>query len=218
MAHATGLPAAEQSFLTNCWAGLMERDPEAAVKLLSEKDNLPEWWNTAGSARSGFAGPSQARKLVDAAPAQLRAGLASLYRDSLIEGDIEHYLSIAGTAKTAAGEGSDALLSIPQLASWLHRDPQKAIAWLDEGKLAKLNWEQLASEWVGRDPEAASQYINKMPAGPQRQAATAGLVETVVWQDPDMARAWFATIPEEAQKSFFSKSVTNFLADPASPP
>ena len=61
---------------------------------------------------------------------------------------------------------------------------------------------EAVQEWVGRAPEQASEWVNTLPPGPNRDAAVGGMVDLLVTRewDPSRALTWAESISDEQQR------------------
>jgi len=73
---------------------------------------------------------------------------------------------------------------------------------LPEGENRQVGMRGSLNSWARRDPTAAGEYLQDMPASPMRDAAVAGYSTHVVWEDPTAAMSWAESIaaPEQRQE------------------
>ena len=99
----------------------------------------------------------------------------------------------------------EALLLESYIQSRAKIDPNQTSQWLNELPEDDLLNTSRASkalllEWTRSDSVAASTWLNKQPAGPRRDAAIEGFVESIQSYDADAATAWSNVISNPDQR------------------
>lgn len=82
---------------------------------------------------------------------------------------------------------------------WAARDPLRAIAaveTLNKSDEEPLILRELAYGWSSVDSLRASKWVDEIPLGPSRDAASAGLAEELAIEQPDMAFRWAERIAD----------------------
>ncbi|WAC21589.1 hypothetical protein OVA24_09355 [Luteolibacter sp. SL250] len=77
----------------------------------------------------------------------------------------------------------------------------KAVQTITDPELRNECLRQAVLEWSDRNPDLASQWITKLPTGPDKDAAIGALVTRLAPADPATATEWAATISDEALRS-----------------
>ncbi|MBX3743088.1 MAG: hypothetical protein KF712_19035 [Akkermansiaceae bacterium] len=77
----------------------------------------------------------------------------------------------------------------------------KAVLATKDPELRKECLRQAVLEWSDRNPDLASEWITKLPTGPDKDAAIGALVTRLAPADPATATEWAATIADEALRS-----------------
>jgi hypothetical protein len=83
------------------------------------------------------------------------------------------------------------------LQQWAQRDPLRAVeavSKLDAPEVEAHAFRQVAFGWSSGDSLRASQWVDSLPPGPNRDAASAGLAEELATEQPDMAFRWAESI------------------------
>ena len=83
------------------------------------------------------------------------------------------------------------------------KNPEAAMAWasgLGENRVAESRSAVLQS-WLQIRPEGAAAYARNLPAGPERESAVRTVTQTLVWQSPEQAGAWIASLSAAEQKT-----------------
>jgi hypothetical protein len=83
-----------------------------------------------------------------------------------------------------------------------HKDPEAAMTWADSlgAERASAAKEAVIVSWLSVRPEAAGAYVRKLPAGPDRERAVRAVSQSLIWQSPQQAAAWYHTLPAAEQK------------------
>jgi hypothetical protein len=87
-------------------------------------------------------------------------------------------------------------------------DAGKWLAWLSsqstEGKKSEYAAFLIVRDWTENDYKAAGEWLAQAPAGPVKESAIRGYVETIAPYEPEVAAQWADTLPAEKQKSALS--------------
>ena len=87
--------------------------------------------------------------------------------------------------------------------SQVAKNPEAAMEWasgLGEKRAAESRRAVLES-WLQIRPEGAAGYARKLPAGPERESAVRTVTQSLVWQSPEQAGAWIASLSTAEQKT-----------------
>jgi hypothetical protein len=184
------------------WA---EKDPKATLAKLQETTDP---WLKLGLIN---ALSNRARRTNDP---QLADEIAKAYPDNCYQGkqtvgDIYSNMAKRDPARAqalldsdldVAGKTSIASALVTQQASY---DPTGAVGWAaqqpDETVRLQATRTALLS-WAGADAYAASEWLAVQPAGPLREAAVEGLVQTLGRNAPDEALQWAGTLTNPQQR------------------
>lgn len=82
------------------------------------------------------------------------------------------------------------------------RDPQAAMQWastLDADRAATAR-NMVLQNWLQARPEGAMHYVRALPPGPEREESVRSVTQTLVFQNPTQAAAWYRGLsPSEQQ-------------------
>ena len=70
---------------------------------------------------------------------------------------------------------------------------------LPEGNAQHSGTAAALSQWAGKDPTAASDYLAGMSDSPMRNAAISGFSNRLVWENPQAAMTWASSISGNEQ-------------------
>lgn len=197
--------ASRQNVLHEIAAQWAEKDPKATLAKLQETTDP---WLKLGLIN---ALSNRARRTNDP---QLADEIAKAYPDNCYKGkqtvgDIYSNMAKRDPARAqalldsdldVAGKTSIASALVTQQASY---DPTGAVGWAaqqpDETVRFTATRTALLS-WAGADAYAASEWLAVQPAGPLREAAVEGLVQTLGRNAPDEALQWAGTLTNPQQR------------------
>ena len=83
------------------------------------------------------------------------------------------------------------------------KNPEAAMAWASSlgEKRAPESRQAVLESWLQIRPEGAAAYARNLPAGPERESAVRTVTQTLVWQSPEQAGAWIASLSAAEQKT-----------------
>ncbi|GAA5127869.1 hypothetical protein GCM10023212_33570 [Luteolibacter yonseiensis] len=79
-------------------------------------------------------------------------------------------------------------------------DPMSAVRGvmtIENAEMRRQGLRVATFEWSGPDPDLAAAWVNKLPAGPDRDAAIEGMVKRFSADHPERAQEWAAAITDE---------------------
>jgi hypothetical protein len=79
------------------------------------------------------------------------------------------------------------------------RNPQEALRYLPSMSDSDRpnGYQEIASEWTKKDSQAASEWIDPLPPGKEKDKAIEGMVQELGAKDPYGSTAWASTIGDE---------------------
>ena len=82
------------------------------------------------------------------------------------------------------------------------KNPEAALEWAEslKGDRAKAAREAVLESWLNVRPDAAGEYVRKMPAGMEREQAVRTVSQSLIWQSSKQAADWYHTLPAVEQK------------------
>jgi hypothetical protein len=79
-------------------------------------------------------------------------------------------------------------------------DPERATGWLMERateETLSFHLQEIAQRWASTAPNAAGEWLGKLPEGPQNDYAFSVFAQIVLKDDPESAAHWAASITED---------------------
>jgi len=162
-------PSATIDRIYQSWA---RKDPKAVARLLPSQPDSPLRQTMVRAVFFGMANqdPNAAISWIDSLPGRER-----------IPTSISAISGLSRMHPSKAAELFDQTISNESLT----KEQQKSLTYSPR---------LIAAEWSETDPKATAQWINELPEGKGRDAATSSLVKNVVKIDPDSAFEWAETI------------------------
>ncbi|HUS36527.1 MAG TPA: hypothetical protein VM680_14340 [Verrucomicrobiae bacterium] len=178
------------SSLVNAVAANWSRtDVTAALKWIEsipDERNRNEAYNSIDFTKAKLS-PDSAREILLGLPDDARNRLAEKVGLEFARDNVDQALAWAGQLP-ADKSRANALNSI--LSYWSNSDPSAAARYLATQPTSKQNTDFLARamhQWNENDPDAADKFLQTLPRGAERDAATAGMIQSI--EDPKSARA-----------------------------
>lgn len=104
--------------------------------------------------------------------------------------------------------------------SMLMNDPKKGAAYLLENgdpQKKSQTYEKVVGSWARNDPNAAGNWLNDQPAGPELDSAKSSFANIVTDRDPTSAMEWAKSISAEEQRGNAVEQVYNKWAKKDAP-
>lgn len=113
---------------------------------------------------------------------------------------LQNFTRMVQESSGVPGQGSP-ISAVAEVAHGLAiTDPAGAGAWLMSlpQPVRGPGISRVVDEWADKDAPAASEWVSKLPAGPERVQATISLADKISDDDPERAVAWVQTLPDKA--------------------
>lgn len=201
LAEQKDLPAKDW-FAQSMINGLVKSDLESALKFAAAQEE-PD---------------SRARSAETIAREKIKGGIdsAAAWADTLTDPDMKRGAAEAIAGQYTRTDPAKAAEYLKQFAAeeWAGRsigdlaqtmaqkDPQKALdfAATVAGPGQARAYRSAIEEWTDKDATAASAYVNQMPLGDNRDAASYAVAREVAGDDPSAAIVWASSIGNEKQR------------------
>ena len=210
--------AARQNVLHEIACQWAEQDPKAAMAKLQETTD--PWLklgllNALSDRARQMMDPGLATEIAKSCPesaGNMGEHSANGIYGALARQDPTRARALLDSELDAGGKTSIASALATQQTTY---DPAGAVAWAAQHPDEKVRsgaTVAAVSSWAAADAYAASEWVTTQPAGPLREAAVRGLVQSLQENSPDDALQWAGTLTNPQQRESAQVSVlTNLL-------
>jgi hypothetical protein len=178
--------------------GLAKSDPEAAIALAAKQEKVED---------RSRAAETIAQEKIKSGIDSAAAWASSLTDPDMKKGAMQTVVNqMARTDLTKAAEyvkqyGNDpsASSAVEDVAQRMARsNPADALKFAEglSGSNQPVAYRETIQSWTRTDSEAASKYVNAMPAGTNRDASASALASSISREDPAAAIAWTGSIAD----------------------
>lgn len=175
---------------------LADRDPKDAIKY-AEEQKPEDRGSTYDAAMSAWVSKdrTEAMKWLKEQPENVQTSAVNGLKREVRDMDYADVAKLSGEVSPAAGSQVWNMA----LQGAAERDPKEALRYLPnisaDGR--PHGYEQIAIEWTKKDPQAASEWINPLPPGKEKDGAIQGMVQELGSKEPDSSTIWASSISDE---------------------
>ncbi len=179
---------------------LAERDPKEAIQYASE---LPEneRGDTYRAAMDSWMRKDKAEAtkwLKEQTPEVQLSAVQGMRREV---GDMSYDEATSWSQQVSPQAGQEVIRMAMQENA--RRDPEAALRYLPDmtDETRPGGYEQIATEWTRKDAMAASEWIEPLPVGPEKDRAIQGMVQELRRTDPSSSTVWAASVNDEKMRT-----------------
>ncbi len=190
--------------LVSLFSSLAAKDPQLAFKRLGELEGPTKQMALAGMFQSALFDPDKRNAIL----AQVDAMSDKSERDQAKQSMLGQWMMMAPEEATAYVKSQPAAeqATLRQTAGQMlmMTDPKKGAAFIMDGATdadRAERYSSVVSSWAHMDTNAAGNWLNEQPKGPELDKAKQSFVFAAATKDPESAMTWAATITDETTKT-----------------
>ncbi len=175
---------------------LAEKDPQEAIKFAEEHQRPEERSATYEAAMNAWVKKDKddAMKWLKGQPEDAQANAVRGLRGEVKELDYDSVAKLTGDLQPKAAN------SVWEMAmrETAEKDPAKAVDYLENitPEQRPGSYTELSTNWTKKDPEAASEWVDSLEPGKEKDSAITGMVRELGSKEPDSSTIWASTISD----------------------
>ncbi len=199
LAEAGDNDGSRSSVLWRAGRLLAERDPKEAIKF-AEEQQPKERSQVYQQAMNSWLEKDkpEAMKWLKSQPEEVQADAVRGMRGEVSGMEYDEIVKLTGEVSTKASQ-EVWTMAVDSKAS---KDPGEALQYLPHVSDTQRpnSYNEIAQEWTKKDPTAASEWIDGLAVGKEKDHAIQGMVRELRSKEPDSSTIWASTISDEGMR------------------